>query len=456
MKNILFINATSYNITLPEEAYELRLKYSRVKNYVKKRRIANLNPNTNNNTRSYSIGLLRIATILHYNGYDVRYIDFDDIDINEIQSFISNFDVVAFSAVTPTVPKCAELCEKIKSFTDSIIVAIGGPHINVAKKMTQKRYSCFDIYADGFDIEAAAKIASISPASLRLPDTFVDYSLLPYPLTEYVLNTFTTLGCNYMCDYCQDHLIPYYENPDVTGLKQFIGNIPRGTRIHFFDSTIGVNYARTKAVCNALIEMDHGFLLSCDARAEAISPEIVKLLEAAGFTEINLGMETADDNVLKNNNRYLSHSKMVNKLETIRKNSGLYIAIYNAVGIPGSTLETTEKSRNALKNLLLDDLIDDIKSCVYVPYPMDEKNYLEREVIIENYDWSLYDRQSYPVYRLKNMTSQEIWTESLNLLQTSVYTWLLKYRISSIDELPNEYWIEYLNKCNGLNSFTKD
>ncbi len=450
MKKVLLVNATSYNAVIPDDARILKEMYFRVKAYAKKRKIRGLNLELNRNTRTYAVGLLRIATILKYNGYEVRYIDLDELCLESLGSTIQKIDIIAFSAVTPTVPKCAELCSTIKAMNPDIMVAIGGAHINVAKEMTKQRYPCFDIFADGYDMEGASQIVCVPACSLKAPKIYADYSLLPYPLTEYILNTFTTLGCMYGCDYCQDHMVKYYENPDITGLTHFLGNVPRGSMIHYFDSSIGVKQERTKAVCKALSRLDHGFLLSCDARAEAITPEVVRMLEDAGFVEISMGMEIADSGILKGNNRYLPYSKLEKAFDIIRNNSNIYISIYNAIGIPGSTVEATTASRNILRQLLLSDCIDEMKSCIYVPYPMDNKDYQKRGVTIENQDWSKYDRQSFPVYRLENMTAQEIWEEATELLRTSVFTWVEKFGFRSINDMPNEYWIEYISKSDNL------
>lgn len=450
MKNILLINATTYDVQLPNEAQILRSNYSRAKSCIKKRKIPDINPMLICNTRSYSVGLLRIGTILKENGFAVQYRDFEDTDWETLEALLENVDLIAFGAITPTVPRCAQLCQRIKQVSPSITVAIGGAHINVAKSITQDRYPCFDIYADGYDVAAAAKLVGKPENSLTLPKEYVDYSLLPYPLSEYILNTFTTLGCTYRCDYCQDHRIPYYENSDVTGLRHLIGKVPRGSRVHYFDSILGVKEVRTKQVCEALSKIDHGFLLSCDARAEMITPEIVQMMEGAGFTEISFGMETADEAVLRANKRTLSTERLSAAFDVIRNYSNMYISVYNAIGIPGSTIGASEKSREVLIDWLQNDRIDEIKTCIYVPYPMDGKNYRNRGVILDTDDWSLFDRQSFPVYHLEHMTSQEIWDESIKLMEASVNAWIKKLGFDTIDDLPNEYWIEYLTKHNYL------
>lgn len=451
MKRVLLVNATAYDIEIPEEARRIKSDYFRAKSCIKQRKIRNLDLSLNRNTRSYSIGLLRIATILKQNGCSVVYQDLADLDWQSPEKLTQQVDLVAFGAVTPTVPACARLCRRIKEAAPSVTVAIGGPHINVAKQQTQDRYPCFDIYADGHDITAAAKLLGVSPESMAVPDVYADYSILPYPLSAYILNTFTTLGCTYRCDYCQDHRIPYYENPDITGLLHFLGKVPRGSRIHYFDSTLGVRASRTQAVCEALAQLDHGFLLSCDARAEIITPTLVQLMERAGFTEVCFGMETADENVLRANNRTLSVDRLRKACSIVRQHSNLYISIYNAVGIPGSTPEAAEKSRKMLVDWLLHDEIDEIKTCVYVPYPMDGKNYSDRGLILDRDDWAGFDRQSYPVYHLENMTAEQIWNESLLLLEASVEAWVRKLGFRSIHDLPENYWVEYLTKHNRLN-----
>lgn len=444
IKKIFLVNATTYTNELDKTLQKIRENYFRVKG-IAKSKIIGLPPLNNIKSKTYSLGLLRIATILKENRFDVQYVDMEDL-LQIITSTTEHEfpDIVGFSSVTPTIPLCAKLCEIIKKISPVTRVMIGGPHVNVAPQLTMSKYPCFDKYIVGYDLRAAAEISSLSVNSLSIPRSYVDYSLLPLPLSEYSINVFSTLGCLYNCDYCQDNYVPYTENDINAGLLALKECVPEGTPIHYFDSVLGVTKQRAKLVCTDLMKMGHGYKLSCDMRAEFITPSFVRLLEEAGFVEVRLGIESTDSETLAINKRTLSYSKLYDAIQTIRENSDLYITLYCVTGLPGSTQDSLCKTRDRLCGLLRSNYVDEIKNTIYVPYPIDSKDYSSRGLEIIDNNWTNYDRQSFPVYNLKNLLSQEIWEEFILLSKNIVDNWIISLGYQSINQFPEILWSEYL------------
>ncbi len=433
---IWLIDANSYAKSISSDLRNLKQEYFIIKNYVREK---TLGKHIMPKTKTYSLGLLRIATILQYNGHHVRYMHFQDI---EQTIAIDNWpDIIAFSAVCPMIPVCHEFVEKYKKLHPATQFVLGGSHLNVAEQLTKNKFPLFDRYAVGYDVDGAEKVVQQTLCAPTGP--YVNFSLLPNKLSDYAINTCSTIGCPYNCKYCQDRLIPHCQISKDGFLPYFIEHLPERTCVHFFDSVLGGSKKGLINVCKEITKCNHNFLLSCDIRAELIDEYTIEALSQAGFVEIRLGIETADEAVLTKNDRYLTLDTLLRKLEMCRNSSDLYIALYSATGLPGTTLRSLELSKNRFSELLQTRSVDEIKTCLFVPYPLDFERYATNEIIINSDDWRNYDRQSMPVFELPNLSSAQLWSEHLDIARRINQAWLSGWGIESINTLPDVKYGEY-------------
>lgn len=435
---IWLVDATTYNKNIDSKLALHKTDYARIKNHVKYLKYGYHIPPK---SKTYAFGLLRIATILNYNGLKTKYIHFNDLEL-----FIRNTDElphkIAFSVVTPTVDVVADFCKRFKDKHPNIQTIIGGPHINSAIKKTIKRYPIFDIYVDKTDIEAAEAISGI-----RMKDTtdyYVDFRLLPYDMREYLINTTSTLGCKYECKYCQDRFVQYQEVSDDGFISFFSKVLQPKSCIHFFDSVLGVTKQRAIKVCDAIKKTDHQFILSCDMRAEYIDEGFVKRLSEAGFREVRMGIETIDEELLFRNNRTLIKERLLKAIDTLRSNSNIYITLYSMTGMPGSTIKSYDKTKAFFSYLLECNFVDEIKNCIFVPYPKDIEVYDKDELTVINLDWNNYDRQSFPNFCTPELSAEIIWNQYIDLHKNLNRSWMNGLKIKSMDDLNMEAYSEYI------------
>jgi len=441
---VVLVDATFYQKELDENLRDLKEKYFKIKNHVRKQIIGD---SVQPSQRNFSIGLLRIGTILKENNCQVKYISILDDVVKIVRE--ETPDVVAFSAVCPTIDKCALLAKEIrKSCSSKIRIVIGGAHLNVAHTLTKNKYkNIFDEYLYTDENISIKTILGKKTLQINKPINYVDYSLLPLPIHKYSINTFRTLGCVFDCQYCQDKKTPYFERDIKNDISFFVDNLSPKTLIHFFDSSIiGNDYSSFVNMCKLLKDMKHGMLLSCDIRPEQINEEVIELLMDAGFVEIRVGVESGSNNILKKVNRSMEIEKITKRLENAKKYSDLYISIYILSGLIGSEINDCEKTHLYINQLITDHIVDEVKNGIYVPYPMDGVNYSDIGLEILNFNWSDYDRQSFPVYRLKNMSSQEIWDDFLLTTKTIVKAWMHANNIT-------EEQLESLKPYNEYNIF---
>lgn len=435
---IWLVDATTYSKEIDSELLRLKREYFIIKNFVKKNILGEYVPAKR---RTFSYGLLRIATILDFNGIEIEYFDISEL-AHRIDIAKTLPDKIAFSAVCPTIPLCQSHSEKIKKKYPKLKTILGGPQVNIAPNKTRIKYPGFDLYSVGSDLDAAQQIAE---NRLNNPNSgFIKFSLLPYPINDYAINTCTTLGCPFGCKYCQDNRMKYLEVSTDGFISEFIKVVPPRTCIHFFDSVLGGYHSRTLEVCKHIEKTNHRFLLSCDIRAEYIDKDTVIALSKAGFAEVRMGIESADESLLRQNNRTLTPDQLLKAIDIIRKYSSIYITLYSVVGLPGATKESFEKTLVFFSYLLENRMVDEIKSCIYVPYPFDEPMFNSDEIEITSFEWENYDRQSYPNYRLPSLSQEEIWNQYLLLSRAINKNWLKGFGFSHVNQLPQIIYDEYV------------
>ncbi|WP_420265290.1 B12-binding domain-containing radical SAM protein [Candidatus Magnetominusculus dajiuhuensis] len=442
---IWLIDATTYRRSLSPLQIENKRLYFRIKNYVKNHIVG---PHEPPGQKCYSAGVLRIATILRHNGYDTEY-----IPLAEIDKMIENSergalpDIVGFGAVTPTVPVCAHYSSLLKSSKNGIRIVLGGAHAHFASKTTMAKYPVFDEIVPDCDMVAAAKIIQSRPKDLSNPPLYIDYKILPEPLHNYCVNLFTSSGCKYHCGHCQDGLAVYNEYALDGGLSEVLVYLKPKTTIHYCDSVLGGSEKRAVEVCKKISSIKHNMLLSCDLRSEFISSELVENLVNAGFVELRMGLLSTDRHVLNNINRGGNPDKILETIKLIRKISKIYISIYITIGLPGSTTDAVDQLIRLVKHLLEKRYVDEVKCNLYVPYPNDDNTTSPIGVHIQNEDWTKYDRQSYPVYGLSKLTSDDIWNAFQKIEGEINISWDKAYELSRSGKIPDTCYPEYIISC---------
>ncbi len=427
---IWLIDYTTYMIAIDPVLKDLKAKYFRVKGYKRNQVIGNT---AVNKTMTYSNGLLRIATLLKQNGVECKYLHYPEL-IKILKCKEDLPEIIAFSTVCPTIPYAAKLAEKIKKLSPSTKVFVGGPQVNNAPQKTSEKFPIFDKLTVGHEIDAASAIADM-PISQH--EEYIDFSLLPFALEEYAINTFTALGCPFHCDYCADGRAPKICVSDTALLSQ-MKCLPKRKLIHIFDSVFGYSTERAITICKNLQKLNHGFLLSCDMRAELLTEQLVHEMEKAGFVEIRLGIESADEELLMLNKRTLSPKRCIETLKMIRGSSNLYITLYSVTGLPGTTILNHERTLDMFHNLLVSHQADEIKNALYVPYPYDDIDYSTLGIRILDSDWSHYDRQSFPVFDTNLLSRDQIWELYLKTAQCVADSWLESLGFSDYNQIPIE------------------
>ncbi|MDD6211528.1 MAG: B12-binding domain-containing radical SAM protein [Clostridiales bacterium] len=437
---IWLVDYTYYEQPIDERLAEQKKQYFHIKKY---KRWKMIGPTADVKTKTYGMGLLRIATILACNHIPVKYIHWEMLE-EALERGQPMPETIAFSTVCPTVPKAAGLCEKVKAVSPETRCYLGGIHVTLDEEETKERFPVFDEFITGFEYESAKQLAGTDLP--HVPAVYADFSLLPYPIKDYAINTFSAMGCPFHCSYCADGLAPHFKAAEDGMISQFMKMLPEKTLIHFFDSVLGGSVQGAFDLCDRLIQLNHPFILSCDMRADLLTPELVRKMEQAGFREIRLGLESVDMDLLLQNKRTLSYEVFLKQVKMIKEETNLYIAAYTVLGLPGTTYESHMTTLEQFRFLLEKHYIDEIKNTLYVPYPMEGVDYSKRGLILDSMDWNRYDRQSFPVYHTKELSAQQIWDLYVETLCVINDAWCKSLGYERISEIPaiEGYYNEYI------------
>ncbi|MGH8900532.1 MAG: B12-binding domain-containing radical SAM protein [Egibacteraceae bacterium] len=413
---------------MPEQLQASKAISLRIESVARRHRIGEHAPR---GVRTLSAGLLRIGTILAASGYPVRFLPLEDLRQLLDQTPASDAPtVVGFGAFCPTVPACAALAEEVRKRFPGTRVALGGAHAAVAGDLTRRRYPVFHQVIPVFEEAAAGALVGRLPQEFARPLLELDYDLLPHPVAEYGLNLMTAMGCPFTCMYCQEAVAPWTHRPLDGGLADVMGQLPLRTPVHYCDSVLGGSPTRALQVCKALAALGHGMLLSCDLRPEYVRPGLLEALVAAGFVEIRVGLDSADEAVLAATGRSARPAQLPRALELVRELTELYVSVYLVTGLPGTTPRTLDQNLDVVHQLLSQGLADQIRHNLYVPYPTDSCPSGHPDVRLLTDDWARYDRHSYPVFELEGIEADRLWASFL-----------------AIEEAINVEWMRSLDLC---------
>jgi radical SAM superfamily enzyme YgiQ (UPF0313 family) len=394
---------------------------------------------------TFSRGLLTVATHTAAEGYDVHYLVMSDVgDRKRLEELLPCADVVAVTAMTPTVAMSADICARAKRANPSVVCVVGGPHIWAAPEPTLERYHSFDygvlgkgegvfllllknldspdvvpnlVLRDQHGTARLSTATSDPPERCPLP---INYGLLSRSMEQYAYNIRTQSGCPFACRFCfESHT---YRSGDsnhheiqsvVAELEQIAHYCPPRTMIHISDPIFNYDSERTSNLCVELARFREQFIFSIDTRVDFVTPEAIKEMSAAGIMYYRLGFENYQDRILSGVRKGITHSTATEAARVIRDiEPRAIVHAYWITGLPGSTREGLAENAWAIRRMIRDqDLLDVVGNKLFVPYPGTPYYESPAELKIEllHTDWSKYDRMSFPVYRLEHLSEYEIY-----------------------------------------------
>lgn len=304
--------------------------YRRIYAYAKNKEITPIFP---------PFGLAYIAAVLKKNNIPVKILESNVFDLNheQIKKEIIEYhpDFVGITSTTSMIEESHEialLCDK------KIKVIIGGVHASSLPEETLEKFERFDFLVRGegefamLELVQKKPLEKIKGLSYRknkkikhnpLRELNNNLDDLPFPTREllpmskyfsagakqvpsdYILSS---RGCPYQCIFCADHLVHgrkfRFRSPENI-IKEVEELYNKGVRDwDFIDDNFTLINERVEKFCDLMIQkgLNKEMTWRCanGIRVDRITPELLKKMKQAGCYMVSLGIESGNEQILKN------------------------------------------------------------------------------------------------------------------------------------------------------------
>ncbi|MFL0196334.1 B12-binding domain-containing radical SAM protein [Clostridium sp. WILCCON 0269] len=302
-----------------------------------------------------------------------------------------NPDVVAFSCYIWNIEYIKSLAVLIKLVDPSIKILYGGPEVsydsyNLLKKLPGE----YIIVGEGedtyyefvkFQIEYFNKIEekdnyefSLSlkkikglcfkwngQVTLNEERELMDMNKIIFPydeqddLTNKIVYYESSRGCPFSCKYCLSSTVHGVRFLNIERVKREIKFLMGKNikLIKFVDRTFNCNPKFAMELWKFIIEADTECIFHFEISADIITEEEIELLRKApkGRIQFEVGVQTTNDSVLNNINRYVKFKDIEQKVRKIKKNNNIKQHLDLIAGLPGENFQSFKRSFNEVYSL---------------------------------------------------------------------------------------------------------
>ncbi|MEN9625908.1 MAG: hypothetical protein RL557_236 [archaeon] len=280
-----------------------------------------------------------------------------------------NPSYICFGITSPSYLECLRLVRKIKEtgYTGKIIA--GGNHItdNPYEELTRAHYD-YMIVGDG---ELALR--DIFEGKARGQIIFgekVDVNQIPWPDYEglHFERYWMTLegkkcamiigsrGCIYSCAFCGEAKTKKLRTrnaADVVSEMKFLMDNYKIEAFYFGDEIFTYERQRVFDICRLIRETLKPITFRMQTRVNLIDDEILDALKSSGCNVITLGLESGNDQILKNIQKGATVDQARKAVKMIH-DKGMKVKGFFIIGLPGETIETAWDTINFAKEINID------------------------------------------------------------------------------------------------------
>jgi len=222
------------------------------------------------------------------------------------------------------------------------------------------------------------------------------------PLTSVMISD----GCPYSCSFCVASPLKYRYRPLDNVMAEFEHLASIGVKEIFFkDFTFGVRKDLTIQLCEEMVRnrLDLTWIAAC--RVDTVDRELLEAMKRAGCHTIQFGVESADEELLRQYRKKITQDQTYRTFELCRE-VGIRTLAHFILGLPGETresiMQTVEYARTlrcdyASFNVVIPQVGTDLRKLTI------EKGYYHPEV--QTFD----SGRSFPVVETEKLTRDELW-----------------------------------------------
>ena len=349
-------------------------------------RVLLINPPSPEQLGSPLLGLQYVAASLLARGCEVRVIDAAARHFSHDADWIAHEAnafgprIIGFSLFTRWVWHAYGLAEHLSG--GPWLLVAGGAHATIRPEETLRHG--FQVAITGEAEESLARlvaslegrddVAQIPGAVFRQPEGGIGYGppsrfvenldALPPPyLAQHLFDPrwydpsgretapggiLTSRGCPARCTFCANYVTGRaFRYRSAQNVTREINAWHEQCRIDYFpcwDDALTVNAARLAELCQAIDrDVRFAFAFGAITRANMVTPDLLRMMRRAGLSNVNFGVESGDDEILRKIKKGLRTDQVVRALEWA-KQEGLTTACNFMLGFPQETpteLEST-------------------------------------------------------------------------------------------------------------------
>jgi radical SAM superfamily enzyme YgiQ (UPF0313 family) len=236
----------------------------------------------------------------------------------------------------------------IHNFLDSRILPFVLEHIKECETISFKKDNKIKIGKVNY-LKPLSKIKNVKPPQYNL-----------FPIKKYttpiaqktpLVTTLTSFGCPFHCHFCVGSALNYHQR-NIKELEREFNEMEKNgiKEIFFEDSTFNANNDYLHQICSLLINNNYNFSWSANIHSFNVSETNLKLMKKAGCHTVQIGVESGDENILKE----CAPSKKINKLKEVFNlchKVGIRTLGYFIIGFPKETPKLALKTINLAKEL---------------------------------------------------------------------------------------------------------
>lgn len=287
-------------------------------------------------------------------------------------------DVVAFSTYIWNVELVSHVANLIKLVSPQTEILYGGPEVSYdSKDFMEKNIGEYLIegegektYRDFVEYKLGLReLSDIKGLYYRKNDDIIfngprplmnmDEIVFPYEEDEDLNNKIVyyegSRGCPFRCKYCLSsttHGVRFHSIERTLEELNFF--IKKGVRlVKFVDRTFNCNHKYSMAIWDFLIKADTNTKFHFEISADILKEEEIELLRKApkGRFQFEVGVQTTNDDVLKNINRFVNFSDIKEKVEELLSINNINQHLDLIAGLPGEDYKSFVKSFNDVHSI---------------------------------------------------------------------------------------------------------
>ncbi|MBI4243563.1 MAG: radical SAM protein, partial [Planctomycetes bacterium] len=197
-------------------------------------------------------------------------------------------------------------------------------------------------------------------SSLPLPDwkdeDLSKYSYFPLLYKRPFMSVQSSRGCSFDCDFC-----PYMveqtkmyrrRNPQlVVDEIEFLVKKKGVRSILFRDICFTLNKKHVEDICNEILKRHLVLDWACETRVDCMSIELIDLMHKAGFRGVNFGIETSNNDLLKESGKKAIEIEFQEKIINYLHSKSIRVNAFYMIGLIGDTPETMNQTIKFSKKL---------------------------------------------------------------------------------------------------------